>query len=182
VEIEGKNVGIVYENLDKRTREFMIRELDLAISSGSLYISPRLNSSGEANWSNILREAIQSYSDDWLAGQLLNRGYLKTQERRTRSGRTTIAKVPVTANETLAECEFNRFYARGLCLRAIEDGIPEVEVYRGKQVKQPRPESQAKIGSRKAAKALLDDVRKSGVEPALEIPEPNSGLTFRLPR
>ena len=176
-------MGIVYENLDKRTREFMIRELDLDISNRSLYVSPRLNSSGEANWINLLREAIQSYNDDWLAGQLRNRGYLKTQEGRTRSGHTTTVKVPVTANETLAEGEFNRCYARGLCLRAIEDGIPEVEVYRGKQVQQPRPESQAMIGSKKAPEALLVDLRNSqGVEPALKIPPgPNSGLTIRLP-
>jgi len=177
-------MGISYENLDMRTRELMIRELDLDISSGRLYISSRLNSSGEAAWSNVLREAIQTYDDDWLAGQLQARGYLETQEtRRTRSGRTTVARVPVIAHETLAEGEFNRCYARGLCLRAIEDGIPEVEIYRGKPVQQPRPESQAKIGERRAAEALLADLRESqGVDPALGIPSgPNSGLTIRLP-
>ena len=177
-------MGIEYENLDKRTREFMIRELDLDIFNGTLYIGTRLNSSGVANWSNNLREAIQSHNDDWLADQLLNGGCMKTREtKRTPSGGTTTVKVPVTARETLSEGEFNRFYSRGLCLRAIEDGIPEVEVYRGKQVQKPRPESQAKIGRRFTAKDLLDDLRKSqGVEPALGIPPgPNSGLTIRLP-
>lgn len=94
-----------------------------------------------------------------------------------------MAKVPVTAPDTLAEGEFNRFYARGLCARAIADGIPDVEVYRGKQVQRPRPESQSKIGNRINVKALLEDLRKSqGVEPALGLPPgPNSGLTVRLP-
>jgi hypothetical protein len=183
--MEGeKNMGINYENLDNRTREFMIKELELDISSGRLYISPRLNSAGKANWGNILREAIQNYNDDWLAGQLLDRGFMRTQEeKRTPSGGTTVAKVPATAIETLAEGEFNRFYARGLCARAIEDGVPDVEVYRGKQVQQPRPVSQAMIGRRIGAKILLEDLRKSqGVEPALKIPPgPNSGLTIRLP-
>jgi hypothetical protein len=177
-------MGIKYENLDNRTREFMIKELELDISNGKLYISTRLNSVGKANWGSILREAIQNYNDDWLAGQLLNRGYMRTrEEKRTPSGGTTIAQIPVTAMETLAEGEFNRFYARGLCLRAIEDGVSDVEVYRGKQVQQPRPISQAMIGRRIAAKALLEDLRKSqGVEPALKIPPgPNSGLTIRLP-
>jgi hypothetical protein len=177
-------MGINYENLDKRTREFMIKELELDISSGKLYISTRLNSVGKANWADILKEAIQNYNDDWLADQLLKRGYMRTHEkRRTRSGGITIAKVPATATQTLAEGEFNRFYARGLCARAIKDGIPDVEVYRGKQVRQPRPVSQAMIGKRIAAKALIKDLRKSqGVEPALKIPPgPNSGLTIRLP-
>ncbi len=177
-------MGINYENLDERTREFMIKELELDISNKTLYVSPRLNSVGKTIWENILREAIQNHDDDWLADQLLNRRCMMTHEkRRTRSGRITIAKVPVTARETLAEGEFNRFYARGLCARAIEDGILDVEVYRGKQVKNPRPISQAMIGKRINAKALLGDLRRSqGVEPALKIPPgPNSGLTIRLP-
>lgn len=177
-------MGINYENLDKRTREFMIKELELDISNGKLYISTRLNPVGKANWANILREAIQNFNDDWLADQLRNRGYMRThEEKRTPSGGATIAKVPVTAMETLAEGEFNRFYARGLCARAIEDRIPDVEVYRGKRVHRPRPVSEAMIGKRIAAKALLEDLRKSqGVEPALKIPPgPNSGLTIRLP-
>lgn len=93
------------------------------------------------------------------------------------------AKVPVTAPDTLAEGEFNRFYVRGLCLRAIEKGIPEMEVYRGKPVRQPRPESKAMIGKRISAQILLEDLRQSpGVEPALGLPPgPNSGLTVRLP-
>jgi hypothetical protein len=41
----------------------------------------------------------------------------------------------------LAEGEFNRFYIRALCVRAIEDGLPEVIVYRAKEVQSARPES-----------------------------------------
>jgi hypothetical protein len=177
-------MGIFYENLDERNREFMIQELDLDISNGRLYISLRLNSFGQETWSEILREAMQNYNDDWLAHQLLNGACFETHEPKLIRGRTTMCKVPKKANETLAEGQFNCFYARGLCLKAIEDGIPEVEVYRGKRVKQPRPESEAKTGTRRAAKALLDDLRESrGVDPALGIPSgPNSGLTVRLPR
>ncbi len=123
-----------------------------------------------------------SFDDDWLADQL--RVYMEShEESRTRSGEMKSKKVPVTAPETLAEGEFNRFYARGLCARAIAEGISEVLVYRGKEVKQPRPESQARVGTRIAAKTLLEDLRKSqGVEPALGIPAgPNSGLTICLP-
>jgi hypothetical protein len=87
------------------------------------------------------------------------------------------------AHEMLGEGEFNRFYIRGLCLRAIEDGIPDVEVYRAKPVDSPRPESQALIGQRIKAEALLQDLRaRTNVEPALGCPPgPNSGLSVRLP-
>lgn len=43
----------------------------------------------------------------------------KDTETATRNGKTFSKKVPVTAAETLAEGEFNRFYARGLCLREV---------------------------------------------------------------
>lgn len=174
-------MGIYYKNLDKRTRKFMLKELEMDIVKGTLYISTRLNSRGQSIWAELLKEAIISHNDDWLATQL--RGCMKShEERRSRSGKITVAKVPVTAPETLAEGEFNRFYARGLCERAIADGISEVLVYRGKQVRQPRPESQTMIGKRIDPTALLEDLRKSlGIEPALGIPRPNSGLTIRLP-
>ncbi len=177
-------MGIYYENFDAQTRQFMIEELEIDMSGGTLYISPRLNDTGRENWANILREAIQNHNDIWLANQLRVRNYMNTQEqKRTRSGGTTIARVPVTAPDTLAEGEFNRFYARGLCVRAIANGTTEVEVYRGKDVQQPRPESQLMIGRRINVNSLLNDLRNSqGVEPALGLPPgPNSGLTVRLP-
>ena len=106
-----------------------------------------------------------------------------THKKDTKGGLTT-AHVPVTAPETLAEGEFNRFYARGLCSRAIEENISHVEVYRGKLVENPRPESEEKIGTKLSAKELLNDLRTSqGVEPCLGVPPgPNSGLTIRFPR
>jgi len=144
-----------------------------------------LNYLGKTVWESLLREALQNQNDDWLANELLRRGCLATHEtRRTPSGGTTIAKVPETACLTLAEGEFNRFYARGLCARAMAEGIQDVEVCRGKEVMQPRAVSQALIGKKVAAASLLADLRKSqGIEPALKIPPgPNSGLTVRLPQ
>jgi hypothetical protein len=91
--------------------------------------------------------------------------------------------VPYTAAETLAEGEFNRLYARGLCIRAIRENITEVEVYRGKTVMHPRSESEFLIGRRFSPTELLNDLRNSkGVEPALGIPPgPNSGITIKIP-
>lgn len=173
-----------YEHLDERTRHLMLKEADLDISQGTLYISSRLNEQGVTGYPALLRETIESHDDAWFANELRSRDYMTAfeQKRKPKGGFTT-AQVPITAPNTLAEGEFNRFYVRGLCARAIEDGILEVEVYRGKEVNQPRPESEAMIGKRISAQRLLEDIRRSpGVEPALGLPPgPNTGLTVRLP-
>ena len=171
-------------NLDERTRSFMLEEIGSDASSGRLYISPRLNSRGRQEYPRLLREAAERHDDSWLADQLRRNGLMKTEEeRRKPKGGHTIAQVPVTAPDTLAEGEFNRFYIRGLCLRAIQDGIPELVVYRAKQVSSPRRESEAIIGTRISPQSLLRDVRTHpGVDTALGLPPgPNSGLSVRLP-
>ena len=177
-------MGIYYKNLDEKTREFMLKELEMDTEQAKIYIIPRLKSLGPSNWINMMKEAITHHNDDWLANQLKVMRYMNTHEtRKTKTGKVINAKVPVNASETLAEGEFNRYYARGLCVRAIAEGIDEVVVYRGKDVQNPRIESQNKIGQRVKAKDLLEDLRRSlGVEPALGIPPgPNSGLTICLP-
>jgi hypothetical protein len=133
----------------------------------------------------LLREASQEHDEIWLAREIRARNLLQTHEEAKKpAGGTTRAAVPVTAADTLAEGQFNRFYARGLCARAVEQGTPHVEVYRGKSVVAPRAESDAKLGQRIAAAALLQDLRTSrGVEPALGMPPGrHSGLSIRLPR
>jgi hypothetical protein len=177
-------MALNYENLDERTRQFMFMEVDLDLSLEKIYISPRLNSQGQQNYISLLKEAIRNHEDAWLASELRHLGFMKDfEERRKPKGGFGRSRVPITAPDTLAEGEYNRFYVRGLCRRAIEEGIQEVEVYRGKQVSQPRPESEVIIGKRIPAKILLEDLRRSqGFEPALGLPPgPNSGLTVRIP-
>jgi len=84
----------------------------------------------------------------------------------------------------LAESEFNRYYIRALARRAIEDGIPELVIYRAKPVSNPRPESEARIETSLLPEDLLEDLRSHpGDEPpVLGVPSgPNSGLSVRLP-
>lgn len=175
-------MSIHYESLDQTIRNAMVGELNRDQTNGTLYISPRLTDIGADTWLEILREAFLKYDDNWLAATLRTRGLIRREEKRRKpNGGFTTALVPRTAPETLAEGEFNRFYARGLCAVVISTGGTMVEVYRGKEVQNPRPESQAMIGHRIEAKKLLDDLRTSqGVEPALGLPPgPNSGLTIR---
>jgi len=162
----------------------MLEEIVQDIAAGKLYYSPRLSSVGRALYPELLRIAVQSGSDDSLSAELRVPGRLNTtEEKRKPKGGTTIAQVPVTAPETLAEGEFNRFYARGLCRRAIAEGIETLIVYRAKEVANPRPESVALIGKSLPAKELLEDLRANiGTDTALGLPPgPNSGLSVKLP-
>jgi hypothetical protein len=176
-------MGLHYKNLDEKTREFMLREVEMDIENETLYLSKRLNFNGQSLWADLLKEAIMRHDDDWLADQLKFNNCLSSYETRKVRGKIKQVKVPKSAHKTLAEGEFNRYYIRGVCARAISEGIEEVVIYRGKIVQQPRPESQNMIGKLINAKSLLESLRKSsGVDPALGIPPgPNSGLTVCLP-
>ena len=176
-------MALEYENLDETTRSHMLSEVDYDISRDNIYMSPRLNEHGKENYVSLLKEAIIYHDDAWFALQLRSRNYMKEYEqRRKRGGGYTNAKVPMNAPDMLSEGEFNRYYVRGLCIRVIEKNMGEVEVYRGKEVSRPRPESQAKLGKKLSAKTLLEDLRESvGVDTVLGLPAgPNSGLTIRM--
>ncbi|NMG68162.1 hypothetical protein GPA19_24850 [Azoarcus indigens] len=176
-------MSLTYKNLDNATRLQMSAEVQADSAAGTLYISPRLNDEGVSLWPSLLGEAVATKDDAWLAEEIRSRGLLKShEERRKPTGGTTLAKVPVNAHETLAEGEFNRFYARGLCLRAMQEKISQVIAYRARHSDNPRAESEALIGKAFSPDVLLADLRSSvGVEPALGVPPgPNSGLSIQL--
>lgn len=177
-------MGLNYRNLDTRTRALMAKEIEGDLAQGKLYLSDNLNEQGRRDYPDLIKAAVAAGSDDSLAADIRPR--LNTHEKPhvLRSGK--LSKPPVmrsNAHEMLAEGEFNRFYIRALCLRAIEDGVPEVVVYRAKWVERPRPESEPKIGQRIRAVALLEDLRQHvGIDTALGLPPgPNSGLSVELP-
>ena len=169
-------------NLNSKTRTFMLDEVDLDVKQGTLYYSPRLTPEGATQYVALLRDAVQTGDDSTLRTALAKPGVLKAHEERSTARGIITARVPVTAPDTLAEGEFNRFYARGLCRHAIDQGITDVEIYRAKQVENPRPESSAMVGALINASDLLTDLRThQGVEPALGLPRgPNSGLSVKL--
>lgn len=171
-------------HLDDRTRPFMYAEVDRDVAGGSLYLGEYLSVQGQTEYPVLLKEAVQRHDDDWLAEQLArNRRIVPhTQRRKPRGGYATV-RVRADAHEMLAEGEFNRFYIRGLCLRAIDEQTPELIIYRAKPVMEARPHSQMLIGTPLDPQRLLDDLRTNiGVDGVLGVPGgPNSGLSVRLP-
>ena len=178
-------MSLFLENLDKRTRELMLDEMEYDIAHNQLHISPFLSGQGQWDYPNLLRKAIQKGNDETLGQDLqARRRILRTLPRRSPKGGYVIVATVENAAEVLAESEFNRYYIRGLARRALEDHISKLVVYRAKPARNPRPESEARVEMAISPKALLEDLRAHpGDElPALGIPSgPNSGLSVRLP-
>jgi hypothetical protein len=157
-------------------RQGMRTEIAEDIDKGSLYISPRLTDQGRIRWPQLLLASAANGDALSLASELRKASLIRALEMR----KTKVVKVPQNAPELLADGEFNRFYCRAVCLLALDQDLV-VEVCRGKAVREPRPESAAKLGLILRPSALLSDLRSNpGLEPALGIPLPNSGLTVRL--
>jgi hypothetical protein len=179
----SEHVALSLVDLDEHTRQHMLAEFEDDLAASRLYLSPRLDSDGRLRYPELLREAFGSGSDMTLAAALSSPGILKTTEQRKTKSGVTMAKVPHTAPQTLAEGEFNRFYLRGLARRAIAEGVSSVVIYRARASENPRPESLALENTELPAEGLLADLRESvGVDTALGLPPgPNSGLSARLP-
>lgn len=164
-------MGLRYENLDQTTHSLMAEEVQKAIDAGKLYLSNRLTEQGLKDWPHLLMSAAMAGDDVWLSKELTARDCIvKTEARRNRDdfGQKE-SVVPFTAADILAEGEFNRYYIKALCRRAAEAGVRLV-VYRGKDVLNPSPESEGKIG-------LI--VKPDEVEKTLPS-RPGSGLTVKL--
>ena len=172
-------------NLDERTRQYMLEEIRHDVDRETIYISDMLNPHGVTAYLPLLLEAVRDHDAVWLTyslplAEMFNPSYPRRNPKTGIHGPVTM---PSNAPERLAEGEFNRFYIRGLCRRAIDGSIPALEIYRAKPVMNARSASQAKIGTTICPVTLLNDLRTHvGVDTALGLPPgPNSGLSAKLP-
>lgn len=165
-----------FPELDAAVRGLMVAEIEAAVSENTLYFSKRFTDAGRAGWPGLLREAAAERDEHWLAYQLESIGAMKGSETRAKpKGGYTTAHVPNTAEETLADGEFNRYYMCAVCRKATAAGV-RVEVYRAKRGATTRPESDALIGTTYDPAALVAELRTN---PAHELTKPNSGLSLR---
>jgi len=171
-----------FVNLDSQTRKFMVDEVELDIENNRLYFSQRFSSTGRIKYPELLKNAILEGNELTLANDLRTQNCFNfTETRNTKKGLIT-ARIPKNASEVFAEGEFNRFYIRALCRKVINDNTGQLEVYRAKQVLNPRIESEMMIGKIMDPIKLLDDLRTNiGVDTVLGLPSgPNSGLSIRV--
>jgi hypothetical protein len=164
------------DNLDDVTRQYMVSEATSDINGSSLYLSPRLSPKGMSEYPQLLLDAIESGNDETMAAAIAAPGRLNSCD--TRLGKPI--KMNVNAPSILAEGEFNRFYIRGLCLRAIAENR-QVIAYRARFSSVPRSSSLAVDGVSFDPSIILEDLRDhSGTEPEHGFPGPNSGMSIRL--
>lgn len=171
-----------FENLDGKTRAFMLETISEAEASGNIYYSARFNDEGFKQWVPLLKEAAKEHDEHWLAYQLeANRLMKGFEESMTPSGGYTVKHVPASAAETMGEGQFNRFYILGLCKRARAEGISNLEVYRAKKSTAPRPESETLIGSQFSVDDVEAQLLKTSDSFKSSLMKPNSGLSLKLP-
>lgn len=168
-----------FAKLDERTRRLMIEEIELGHQEGQLYYSARFNDIGAQNWLNWLKTAATQFNEHWLSYQIEAAGAMKHLETRVKPlGGYSIAHVPDTAAETIADGQFNRYYMAAICRRTIEDNKGNVIAYRAKQRRIPRPESIALEGAQYNAESLLKELRSKANSLKCSLLRPNSGLSI----
>jgi hypothetical protein len=175
--------GFTFPQLDDRTRSLMRQEFGDDSASGRVYVGKRLNADGERVYLDALPRAFKEGSATDLQAVLEPvPGELWIPAITAKNGRTSTT--PYTAPQTLAEGEFNRYYMRAICIRAIDEGDGQVRVRRAKPVANERSDRLVKVveGDVLDAKAVLDDIRRHpGEDTPLGMPRgPNSGLSLEF--
>lgn len=171
-----------YENLDDKTREYMLSEVNEDITKGRLYLSSRLSVSGRDFFRSYLPQVISSKTGDDKTLTDFLRPFFKISEIRFVNGLQREARVPSNAAEILAEGEFNKYYIRGLCRRAIDEGIKDVLVYRAKETTSRSPESESVLGILISPSALLKSMKDGHSLPeCLGLSSRPSSLSIKLP-
>lgn len=126
-----------------------------------VYVGKRLNERGERTYLDALSDSLKTGTPSTLQDLLEPvPGDLWIESIIAINGRTSTT--PYTAPATLAEGEFNRYYMRAICLRALAEGDGQVTVRRGKAVSNPRSDPSVKVKERDVldANAVLEDIRR----------------------
>jgi len=139
--MRGGEIIYNFEELDGKTRKWMLEEFLSEEKSGNPYRSSRLSSSGITIFPTEMEKAIRNGNEETLANALSKPAYWQPSETYERGGRNFIRRInPVKAAEFLACTEFNTWYVRGFARRLIEEGEEYCQVYRAAPAWKPRGE------------------------------------------
>ncbi len=144
-------------DLDDCTRRFMLDELEADLARRRLFFSPYLTDLGREVYEGALRAAILHGTEESLADALRGPGQMGFPAG-WKPGPLGHG-LPTSAPDVLAEAEFHRFYVRGLCRRALADGIRTLVIYRAKPGPASRADAGGMVGVRIDAASLLEDLR-----------------------
>lgn len=165
-------MGIRFENLNEITRRYMIEEIDHSIGRDELYRYEEFTDDGWKKYPELLRKAAQEGDDDFLGVTLYHNNCFRLDAHRE-------------SYTKFAELEFNKFYIRAMCRRAIDEG-KKLQVYRAKEEEESHPELQGNIGKVIELEGLLIELREqeergTPLERVIGVDlEPDSGISVRL--
>jgi hypothetical protein len=156
----------------KLVRNEMLTEFNLDNNKDVIYLSSYMQLSDKNKYINLLKVAISEGNTKTLEQQI-GALFLPFSAK----GK----KRPIDAVSIFAEGEFNRYYIRGLCKKAIAED-KKLVIYRAKQVVNPRPDSPFKIGEEVNAKEVLEDLQNDIKRDRVnKVPSgPNSGLSVKF--
>jgi hypothetical protein len=164
-----------FEHLDERNRALMLSEFERDKSEKRVFFDARLKGDIHSQYLGSLERALSAGTPESFAAEIKGGEYLSALELRRQGSTEVEARVPITYPQTLAEAEFNRYYMRAVCLRAMQDGLA-IEVYRAKPVSKPRPPATETW----TPEALLEHLRMTNISVAGAFPGANSGKSIRL--
>lgn len=121
-----------FEELDEKTRSYMLAEFEAEEAGGNPYLGERLTSVGRAAFPEVMRQAIQTGNGQTLVKALLKPAYWNPTETYERNGIVRTRNINMQqATEQLSLSEFNTWYVRGLAKRLMEEGVAKCQAYRG---------------------------------------------------
>lgn len=168
-------------NLNEEIRSIMTNVIEQLQMNNEIYFSTRFNEIGKKLWVSLLKEAVKSHDEHWLAFEIEAKSLMKEFEgSKTPLGGYTIRHVPHTASETLADGQFNRIYMIAIATYALKTGKNFLTIYRAKQSSAPRPESKLLEGKTILASEVIEQLSTNNTSFKSEILKPNSGLSVKL--
>ena len=176
-------MALMLENLDSGTRRYMLDEFEADLTAGTLYRSPQLTEAGAHRYEGLLRSTLTSGTDETFAQALSVANAVLPPGRWQHSKDIGAGNATMAATVLLAEREFHRFYLRGLCRRALDEGVDTLIIYRARPADPGRASSDAMVGVRMSVLSLLEDLRGTFRSlPPHGLPQcRDPGLSVRLP-
>lgn len=168
-----------FPDLDEKTRQSMVSELELDIGKGLFYEPLSMTSSYLLTYRRLLKECFQNGTIETLQKKLTPAFFREKYS----SGR----KISANISQMVSFSDFNRYYVRAILLRAIREN-KKLSVYRAKQSANERKESCAslnkvysdKMQMRQMLELFRDYRRLFGLKNQPELLKPNSGLSLRF--
>ena len=165
-----------YEELDQKTREYMLAEFDAEERSSKPYRSKALSSIGLECFSELMREAIKSGSEETLCLAFSIPKYWEPFEQYVRDGiQRSRRRNILQSTQRLALTEFSTWYVRGLAKRLLVEKVEKCQIYRGEMPKWEPGECSAHEGQ---IVAVLDIYNGHRIR---YWPEPGNPNGFSIP-